>query len=396
MLNPENSPQNTGRERLRVLQFIGSLNFGGAEKVVAQLASGIDQQRFDVTVCCTKSLGPVGEQMRSVGVPITVSASSRRWMRYLSPINALQVIRRIRPHVIHSHGLVPLTELGPLRYLNALPPWVHTFHYGNYPYDNARHMWIERTFCKGASHLIAVAEAQRDAVITHLNLDPTKVQVVHNGVQPQDNGRAQALRDSYRREVGFSPEHTVVGTVAVLSEQKGVSYLLRAVRTIAEKHPMARFIIVGGGPLEQQLRKEAAELGLAELVHFTGWRSDALHFLPAFDVFVMSSLWEAMPLTLLEAMAARQAIVVTDVGDNARFVGRGECALVVPSRDSNALAEGIGKMLASPALREELAGRALKRFDEHYTLSTMLRAYESLYSRAAANGRGEITMNREA
>jgi len=369
--------------RRRILQISGAMYFGGAERVIAHLASGLDKSRFEVAVCCTRGIGPLGEQLREQGIEVTLVQAPSRWARRFDPLYMQRFIRQFRPDVIHTHGLPALSAVGPLSYLGLLPPWVHTFHYGNYPYAEKRYMWLERVLSRRATRLVAVADAQRDAVIRHHGLRPDHVGTVYNGVRPNPHTDSPGVRAAKRAELGLGPDEFVIGSIAVLSEQKGITYLLGAMRELLQTHPAARLLIVGGGPLEGALREQAQALGLGAAVKFTGWRSDVPELLTALDVWVMASLWEAMPLALLEAMSARKAIVVTDVGDNARFVGNGECAVVVPPRDSQALARALAGLISDPGRIPQLGARALRRYQDRYTVGHMVAAHEGLYSQLA-------------
>jgi glycosyltransferase involved in cell wall biosynthesis len=368
--------------RLRVLQVIGSLHFGGAERLVAHLATGIDRARFEMTVCCTREAGKIGQQIVACGMPVVALGSRQGLKRYGVPLNMLRLIRAHEPDVLHTHGLVALTDVGPLAYLGALPYWIHTFHYGNYPYKFSRQMWLERTLSRRASILVAVADAQRDAIAHFHRLPNERLTVVPNGVIPNPFLNIPGVRGDKRQELGFEDTDFVVASISVLSEQKGVGYFLQAAARIRQRHPEVKFLVVGGGPLELQLRSEAARLGLSEHVRFTGWRADIQELLLSVDVYVMASLWEAMPLALLEAMAARRAIVVTDVGNNADIVGFGEAAMVVPPRNAEALADGICNLITNSGKAQVLASRALDRFERHYTTSSVLKAYQSLYEQS--------------
>jgi glycosyltransferase involved in cell wall biosynthesis len=149
--------------------------------------------------------------------------------------------------------------------------------------------------------------------------------------------------------------------------------------------PTARFLVIGGGPLEQPLRDKAVSLGLADRVVFTGSKQDASRLLPVFDVFVMSSLWEAMPMALLEAMAARRQIIVTDVGDNRAIVDNGRCGVVVAPRDARAITNAVLGIVGNPYESALMAERAQQRLDERFTTRHMVEAYEGLYERMVAN-----------
>jgi glycosyltransferase involved in cell wall biosynthesis len=227
---------------------------------------------------------------------------------------------------------------------------------------------------------VAVSEAQRLSLIEHLGVAPEHIMTITNGVRratPLDGADIAAAR----AELGFRPDHLVIGCIAVLGEQKGITYLLDSAKKLCESLPHARFLIIGGGPLEQALREKAVSLGLADRVVFTGWKQNAARLLPIFDAFVMSSLWEAMPLALLEAMAARRRIIVTDVGDNRAIVDNGRCAVVIPPGDAPAITEAVLRIVGNPLESAAMADRARQRFDERFTTRHMVGAHEQLYER---------------
>jgi glycosyltransferase involved in cell wall biosynthesis len=364
---------------IRVVQLTGAMDFGGLENVIGHLARGLDPARFEVNVVCTRGIGTLGEQLRSEGANVLLMSEYKRSRRHLAPFDLLKTLRQLKPDIVHSHGEPPLAAAGPLGYLGLMPYWVHSFHYGNYPYAESKRMFVERVLSRPAKALIAVADQQRALIVKHHRVNPDRIRTLWNGVKPNAFTGDPAVRARMRAEFGMAEDDLVVGTVAVLSKQKGVTHLLQAARTVLATHPKAKFLIAGGGPLEQALRDEAQALGLGNRVHFTGWRKDVQQILQAFDMFVMSSLWEAMPLTLLEAMAARQALVVTDVGDNRLLVGNGEFALVVPPADSAALAAAITRLLEDRVLAARFAAAGAQAFERQFTVGHMIAAHERFY-----------------
>lgn len=374
-------------QRIRVAQITGAMDFGGAENVIAHLATGLDPHRYAVTIVCTRGIGTLGERLKEQGVNVVLTRPYVRSRRHLGPLDLYRTLREIDAQVVHTHGEPPLSAAGPLGYLRLLPYWVHSFHYGNYPYAESKRMFLERTLCRPASALIAVADQQRATIIKHHRVAPSRIRTLLNGVQPNKYLDNAAFRSAKRRELGLRDEDLIVGTIAVLSKQKGVTYLLQGAREVLNAHPTVKFLIVGGGPLEAQLRREADDLRLGERVLFTGWRKDVQEILPTLDMFVMSSLWEAMPLTLLEAMAAHLPIVATNVGDNANLTGNGECAVIVPPADASALASAISRLIADSNAARAMAARAGRMFQERFTVRHMVAAHERLYEAAVAQRR---------
>lgn len=358
------------------------MHIGGAERVVANLVRDLDPERFEVALCCTKALGVLAERLRTDSCEVVLAAPGSRRLRHLTPGYLHRAIARLRPDIVHTHGTPALLHAGPLAVAGLLPPWIHTFHYGNYALARGRHMVAERLLCRAATALVAVAEPQRLAIIEKHGLNRNQVVTVLNGVPPNPFLEDAAVRAARRAEFGFQEDEVVIGCVAVLSEQKGITYLLQAVNQVAARAGKARFLIAGGGPLEHSLRREAEELGLGSRVVFTGWRTDNLELLTALDVFVMSSLWEAMPMALLEAMAVRRPIVVTDVGDNRAIVDDGTCGMLIPPRDPGAIADAIASLVDRPDLARSLAARGYRRFEEQFTTTAMAASYAQIYERA--------------
>lgn len=372
---------------IRILQVASGLHFGGAENVIARLVTGFDKDEFEVSVFCTKALGAIADQLSAGGVRVTAGAAATRLQKYMSPLGLWREIRAVRPDIVHSHGVEALAATGPLALAGLVPNWMHTFHFGNYPYDNARHMAMEGFFSRRCAVPVAVSHAQRAALVRYHRL-PADMRVIWNGVPANPHLGDAGVGQKARQEFGFTPDQLVVGTVAVLSEQKGIPFLLDAAGRVCAEHANVRFLVVGGGHGEQEreYRRIVADLGISDRIVFTGWRPDAQQLLMAMDVWVMSSLWEAMPLALLEAMSAARAIVVTDVGDNARLVTPGQSALVVPARDGAALGGAIDTLLRDPARRAALAGAARREFEQKFTVDQMLQAYARAYGEVIARG----------
>lgn len=372
--------------QLRVLQVSATMHIGGAENVVVELAERLDRSRFEVALCCTRELGVLAERLRAKSVEVLLAAPADRRLRHFTPLFLHRAIARFQPDIVHTHSTPTLLHAGPLAALGLLPRWVHTFHFGNYDSATRRQMRGERLFCRLPNELIAVSESQRQSIIRFHGLPPDRIRTIPNGVAPNPSVNQPEGIKRRRRELGFTDSDIIVGCVAVLSEQKGVTYLLKGAARFMAQDPRIRLLIIGGGPAEKALRAEARALNLAAV--FTGWRPDALDLLPVLDVFVMSSLWEAMPMALLEAMAARRPIVVTDVGDNKQIVDGGRCALVVPKANADAIAAAVLGLTSDPRRASALGALALQRFMERFTTTRMVSTYEALYEKICAMSTG--------
>jgi glycosyltransferase involved in cell wall biosynthesis len=243
-------------------------------------------------------------------------------------------------------------------------------------------MTAERLLSRAADQLVAVSDTQKAALVEHHGLPAVRIETVVNGTSRNALVGDSEVRRAKRRELGIPDDAPLVGTVAVLTEQKGITYLIQAAALLKSRYPAVRFVVVGGGPLEEPLRREAEACGVASTIHFTGWRRDVPEWLASFDVWVMSSLWEAMPVALLEAMEARLPLVVTDVGQNSVIVRAEREAMVVPPRDPAAIAAAVGRLLDDPPFASALAAAAQERVRAAYSMEQMVRRYEAFYAEA--------------
>ena len=359
--------------------ILGSaLNIGGAERVIANLARHLDPGRFKLTVSHLKERGFTGEEIAAeghdvVGVPRVTSGMSR----YLSFRRLAQLIAERDIELVHTHTTYALFDAALCRLFgNRRLKVVHTFHFGNYPHYPAKYRLLERIASRLVNRLIAVGIEQREVIRDTYGLAADSIATIVNGVEPPN-----AAPDAEWRARIEAEGSIVIGTACTCIEQKGLPDLLATAAIVCREHPRVRFLIVGDGAMRAPMEKRAAEMGLADRVTFAGWKLNAgATMLPLFDIFFQPSLWEAMSMVVLEAMAAGKPVVATRVGDNAHVVKEGVTGYTVPRGDVAGMAAVLGKLVSSPGLRAQFGAAARARFDELYHARSMARAYENLYA----------------
>jgi glycosyltransferase involved in cell wall biosynthesis len=361
-----------------IMLLNSSLFIGGAEQVIANLARHLDRSRFRVTIAHLKQRGGVGDELLAEGFDVVGVPRSEGPSRYLSFRALGRVIRDRHVDLVHSHSTYSLLD-GALCRLGRVGgiKLIHTFHYGNYPLYRARYALMERFASRAADHLVAVGHEQMAIIRSMYRPPANRLSVIANGTDanPPSVDPAWASRLAQDGRV-------VVGTTATFIEQKGLGYLLDVAALIEAKGGGAVFVVVGDGALRAGLEQRCREMGLERSVIFAGWQPRAAETMtPLYDILLQPSLWEAMSVVVIEAMAAAKPVVVTDAGDNRHVVRDGETGFVVPVRDAEAMAARLGTLIASRDLRRQfgLAGRA--RYEAHYTSDVMTRAYEQLYGR---------------
>jgi len=367
------------KKKIKILQVIWALLYGGAERVVMDLSQALDREKFDVHICCTNGKGVFAEGMEKQGIPVHVLADAEWKPVYLSGLKLIRLLRKERPAVLHSHGSGPLFDASFARLFYRVPLYVHTFHYGNYPHCSRKTLMAERVAARMPDQLVAVSNAQRSALVQYLKIPPGKIRTIWNGVAKNANMGNQELIEAKKRELGIEPGDLTLGTVAIFSEQKGLAYLMESAARVMNILPNARFILVGDGPLRPELEKKARNMGLDSRVLFTGLRTDVQELLLAFDVFLMSSLWEGMALTLLEAMAAGKPVVATDVGDNSRIIKHGITGYIVRPKDAAQMADSIIQLGSDPEALRKMGDEAWREYNNKFSREKMAGEYGRLF-----------------
>ncbi len=362
--------------KVNLLVAVAGLGIGGAEVVIQRLVQTIDRSLFNVTICCIKGRGLIGDQLVRDGFDVVVlPAQDTRRVNYLRFISLYRLILQRRIDVVHTHSVDALVDAATCKLLRSRLKLIHTFHFGNYPHVSKRILWMERICSRLASRLIAVGEVQRQQLRSTYGFRESAIEKVSNGVLflPPADGR------EFRDRLGVK-DHVLVGTTATLIEQKGLFDLLSVAHEFRHEADKVRFVVIGDGPLRSKLEARRDELGLTEIVTFAGWIANAAHTaLPAFDVFFQPSLWEAMSIAVLEAMAAGKPVVATRVGENGHLIAEEVDGLLVRPRDIAGMAQAIRRLVARPELRRLLGENAVRKVTQQFTIEKMTRAYERVY-----------------
>lgn len=379
-------------ERIRILYIISTLDVGGTEGQLVQLATRIDRHRFDVAVCCLGPAGPKVPALEAAGISV-VAIGLRRGAVWRRPVDTarrlrrlLALVRALRPHIVHGllfHGYVAGAVLG---WLGSAPVVMASRRNLGYVRTRTPHYRaVERLATRLTSLVIANSEAVREKVIHEERLAASRVAVIHNGIdtrafEPPPEEQTRELRHL----LALDGRWPVVGVVANLIDYKGVQYFLPAWASVVQKHQKAIALLVGDGPLRTSLEAQARALGLDAAVRFLGCRADVPAILGLMDLVVHPSLEEGFSNAVLEAMAAGKPVVATRVGGTPEAVTDGATGRLVPARDPAALAEGMLDILGSSAETQRLGEAARRRVRDHFEVDMMVRRHEQLYADALA------------
>ncbi len=392
---------------ITVLQVVANLDVGGAQEVVRTLVRFLPEFGCRPVVVTLRD-GPLRDPIERLGVPVEV-VDGRRHSLVASPRALPELVRlhaalgrlaeRHRASVIQTHLLRTLDFVVlPLRRRGGVRDLYWTVH-------NARldlradqlpagrwllgskvraHRALYRIGVRAASGFIVVSEDAARAVRAEIHPPANKVFTIPNGVDVERYG---LLVDGaeIRARLGLPTDGRLVTVVAKLMEQKGHRVLLEALPEVLGRHPDVRLVLAGEGPLRDEIVARAAALGIA--VHLIGNRPEIPELLAASDLFVLPSLWEGLPMALLEAMASRLPVVATAVSGSRDVVVPGESGLLVAPGDAPALAGAMIDLLTDRARAQRLGEGARRRVETEFSARTQAERHAALFHHDARDAR---------
>lgn len=380
----------------RVLHISTDLQLGGAQKSVAAICLGLQREGYDVHVACSSRAGRVvnddilPQQLQQAGIDMHDVPAMRRLISpphdIIAFVQLVRLMRRLKPTIVHTH----CSKAGILGRLAAaaasVPIVVHSQRgWSFYAAGSAVTRWLyiacEHVAAPFGQLYFAVSHAVvRDGVALRLGT-PDRYRVVRSGIDlaPFLTTRKNADRPAARRQLGIDEDCRIVGSVCRLVQAKAPLDLVAVARQVLQRRPDTLFIVVGDGPMADDLVDAAHEAGLGDRFRMLGRRDDIPEAMAAMDVFLLTSRWEGFPRVLVEAAAVGLPIVATDVTDVAAFVDTvgGRSA---PPGDVDALAEGVLALLDDPTTHGPVDAAYL----EEFSLPRVIRDHVEIYSELLA------------
>lgn len=356
-------------KKQNLLFFTRTMKAGGTEKVILQLCEIFKPLVHKIVVC---SNGGVNEEkLASMGI-------RHYWIPDIEIKNLYvvcnvacclkKIIKKEMITVIHTHHRMAAFYVFSLKLYKKLI-FINTSH--NVFYN--KKLLTKMAYRKG--NLVACGKMVQNNLTDFFGMKEDRVAVIHNAVMPLERDRKE---DQLIKELHCSGNY-LVGNVGRLSAQKGMKYFIRAIPLILKEHANVRFLIIGSGEEEENLRALAEETGAEPYLYFMGYREDIQNLISQLDLLVLSSLWEGLPLTPIEAYSAGKTVVATAVDGTPEIVRDGIDGLLIPVRDSDAIAAKVNYLIDHPAVQSELEKNALERYHSEFTFEMFSDSYLAYY-----------------
>jgi len=376
-------------ERLKVVHIVTRLDYGGAQQNTLYTVAQLDRKHFEPVLICGEGgyLDPQARALEQDGLRLRFLPDLVRPVHPLRDLIALLQLHRMlveeSPHAVHTHS----SKAGILGRLAAwmagVPVILHTFHgFGFHermrPAVRVLLAAVERLAARVCTRLIFVSNENMDYARRYRLGSPESYVLIRSGVRLKELPFRLRDRGGKKASLGCPPDAPLVLGVGNLKPQKNAGDFVRTAAAIVRRVPEARFIFVGDGPQRAALLEAAAQAGLGDRLAFVGWRRDVPELLAAADVFLLTSLWEGLPRSLVEAMGSGLPCACYAVDGVRDLIRDGENAFSAPAGDWESLAARVTDLLSDPGLRRKVGNAAKGSVGEEFDIDVMVRRQETL------------------
>lgn len=372
-------------QKINILYVITKLELGGAQKQLLDLISLLDTERYNTFLITARRglLIPDALSIRCLTVKFSpfLERAINPFKDLLALAEIYRFIKKNKIRIVHTHS----SKAGILgRWAARLAKAeiiLHTVHGWSFHDYQPRllkifFIWLERISARFTDKLIVVSNYDKQKGLDNHIGEESKYLLIRYGINFSEFGVDDR---NIRKELGIDNNELVVGMVSCLKHQKSPKDFVKLAYLINQILPDIKFLLVGDGILRQRIKRLIAKFNLQNQVILTGWRRDIPRILSAIDVFVLTSLWEGLPVSILEAMAASLPVVATQTSGIKEVVREGKSGFLVAPRHTEKMAEKLSYLLRDERLRRQIGQNASASLDSDFSLENMGKHTENLY-----------------
>lgn len=378
-------------EKIRIAYVLCAEERGGVEEHVLSLVRTIERDRFQPFVIATPKLVQLfGKDLEETGT--TIFPLKLHGFSDIAGSNAfISFLREHQIQIVNTHMFVASMKFSPLARLAGVPALLETSHGVEKwrlekGFLKRNSFIIDRLFSKLQNKILAVSHACCEDLVNIKGIPREKIVVVQNGRDLSDfSPLSRDRRTDLRALYGLSDDDFLFGAMARLDFQKGHLYLFEAVKRLLEQRDDFKLLVIGDGVLREELKQRVADLGIQSHVVFTGFQRDLQGYHGILDVHVLPSLFEGLPLGLIEASAMERPVIATNVDGSPEVILNGETGILVPPREPEKLVEAMAYALEHKAEMSAMGKRGRQFALQHFTLERQVRETENLYDQLIHN-----------
>ncbi|RYU96853.1 glycosyltransferase [Emticicia agri] len=364
-------------KKIRILQTIRQGKIGGGETHVLDLVSTLDQNKYE-SVVLSFTEGPMVDKMKAMGVKTYMIYTEKPFdISVWDKVKTILIEEKI--DIVHAHG----TRANSNTYSSAKKlgiPLLYTVHGWSFHNDQnflvkTLRTYSEKFLVKNATKTICVSKSNYEDGAKRFSMK--NATVITNGINLAKFDLNKSFKN-VRKEFNIKENEVLVGFIARMTSQKDPFTLLKAIAKIPADS-LIKFLLVGDGDSKEEVLKMAEDLGINSRVIFESFREDIPDILHAIDIFCLPSLWEGLPIALLEAMAMAKAVVATAIDGTKEVIVHEKNGLLVQPSNPDELANALIRLANDKALREQLRKEARMTVEKNYNVARMTREVEKIY-----------------
>ena len=378
---------NTTNKKIPILFFLHFLKgFGGTERHIFEVTKRLDRDKYIPFVCCLKLKKRMKEVFKENDVQVMELPLQKIYgfqaIKY--GMKLIEFIKKEKIKIIQTFHILPDLYVPIVAKIAGTPVIISSRR--DLGFDRKKgHLFVQKGINVLVDKIIVNSNAVKKTLIRNEQVSSLKITKIYNGVEMKNN-KSIVDGQALRKKMGIEPSCFVVGLLSNMNPIKGCKYFVDACPIIMKQVPNTKFLIVGGGPLMEELKKRIRDLGVLKHTIFTGHLLNGTDYLSMMDVSVNSSLSEGFSNTILESMASGVPMVATQVGGNPEALVDGKTGLLVPPGDSSAIANAVIRILRDRTQPESMGKCAKKHAEEVFSMEKMMSEIENLYE-SLTNGK---------
>ena len=368
-------------KKINLLYVINSMNNGGAEMVAIRLAERLNKNIFRSIICSLSDEGPLRSILTNRGIPF-YTLNKKEGKDFSIVFRLRRLLKKEKINIIHSHTIGPLLySYFSTRFFKKII-WIHSEHINmetEISYS-LRHFYYNKILLGSIDGFVSIANHLTEYFKKRFNFKGVFVTTIPNSIELsefdiQSKFDSSCLKD----ELGIPSKCKIIGNISALREQKDHMTLIQSMEYVIKCVSDTVLVIAGEGECEDQLRRYVKEMKLEKNIIFLGYRSDVRSLLQDFDLFILPSLYEGLPVCVLEAMASGIPVVATNVDGTNELVRNGHTGLLVPTKSPRKMADAIVELISNPDKIRKMGESARDVIKNEYNNIDMIRKYEEFY-----------------